>query len=254
VRALLPLLRGWDQRAARGPDCYVANSALVARRIESVYGREAPVVYPPISPDRFERAAPLDLGEPYFLVVSRLLPYKRVDLVVAACAALDVRLVVVGTGPAEASLRAQAGPRCEFRSGVGDAELRGLLAGCTALVQPGVEDFGLTPLEANAAGRPVVAFGAGGALESVVDGVTGVHFTEQSVAALQDAIARVRAKAWRPKVLRRYARVASEERFRLDLTEVVSDALADRSRSGGQTGRQFQSTSPETARPAFTRP
>ena len=152
--------------------------------------------------------------------------YKRVDLVIEACAALDARLVVVGSGPAEASLRALAGPRCDFRSAVGDDDLRSLLAGCTALIQPGLEDFGLTPLEANAAGRPVVAFGAGGALESVVDGVTGVHFAEQSVPAVRAALERVRDKDWRPESLRRYAQVASEERFRHDMRRVILDTVA----------------------------
>lgn len=225
LRPLFPILRRWDQRAATRPDLYVANSRVVAERIARVYGRDAEIVYPPVRRERFttpHTSAGLT-DEPYYLVVSRLLPYKRIDLAVRAAEARGVRLVVVGSGPAEADLRAAAGSHTEFRHDIGDAEMAALLTNCRALVQPGLEDFGLVPLEANTAGRPVIAYGLGGALESVVDGVTGIHFPEQSVDALVDAMERLEARTWNGAALRTYAKAASEDQFRRDLVHLLHE-------------------------------
>jgi glycosyltransferase involved in cell wall biosynthesis len=231
VRLLLNRLRRWDQEAARRPDRYVANSRVVARRVQTLYGRESTVIHPPVDVDRFAGAT-FDAGaEPYDLVVSRLLPYKRVDLAIRACAARRHRLVVVGTGPAEASLRALAdavGARVDFRASVRDHELVALLGGCTALIQAGEEDFGIVPLEANAAGRPTVAFARGGARETVLDDVTGVLFHEPTEDSLVDALERVEAKTWDAVALRGHARTFGVDRFHARVRAAIDTAMRER--------------------------
>src|SRR5207237_868827 len=147
-----------------------------------------------------ERAA--GRAAPYVLVVSRLLPYKRVEVVAGACRQLGLQLVVVGEGPAARAVAAAGGEHVELLGTVTDAELNGLLHGCLALVQAGAEDFGLTPLEANAAGRPAVAYAAGGALETVIDGKTGLLVYEDSVGAFADAIARAARIDWCDETIR----------------------------------------------------
>lgn len=229
LRPLLGIMRRWDQVAARRPDVYVANSREVAARIERVYGREAPVIHPPVdvisTSDTTETAG--GGSDPYYLVVSRLLPYKRIDLVIHACAAMGRRLIVVGSGPARQALtalaRSVAPGLVEFRSGLSDGALHRLLAGCTALVQAGREDFGLVPIEANAAGRPAVAFAAGGGLETVVDGTTGVHFTEQAGGALIAALERVESTPWDAALLRRHAEGFGEVRFHTEMCRLFRD-------------------------------
>ena len=218
---LLDLVRTWDQAAARRPDGYIAISAAVADRIDRIYGRVAPVVHPPVDLPRAVGAPP-EIGDPYVLVVSRLLDYKRVDLAVGAAAAVGVRLVVVGRGPEEARLRELASGDVEFRDGVSDAELGALLAGCSAVVQAGEEDFGLVPLEANAHGRPAVAFAASGALETVLDGVTGMLFREQTVESLAAALDATLRHEWEPAKARAHAACFGEARFHAELADVLS--------------------------------
>ncbi|HKP47269.1 MAG TPA: glycosyltransferase, partial [Pyrinomonadaceae bacterium] len=173
VRKLLPLLllalKAWDRRAARRPDYYIANSQNVAERIKKFYGRDAVVIPPPIEVDRFRACAET---EDYFLVLSRLVPYKRIDLAIEACTKLNRKLIVVGDGPDRARLEKLAGPSVTFLGRQPDEAVVRLASRCRALLFPGEEDFGMTPLEVNAAGRPVIAFRAGGALETVIEGRT----------------------------------------------------------------------------------
>lgn len=214
---LLGALRAWDRRAAERPDQYVANSAVVAERIKALYGRDAIVVHPPVEVERIAagpRRAPASVPDgPYYLVVSRLLAYKRVDLAAAACRARGARLVIVGDGPGRATVEAAAGPLCELRGVVSDDDLLALLHGCRAVLHPGEEDFGFMPLEANAAGKPVVTVAAAGALETVVDGTTGVLFRGQHVEALNAALDRLESRTWDPEVLRAHARQFDEAHF-----------------------------------------
>jgi glycosyltransferase involved in cell wall biosynthesis len=174
----------WDQGAARRANVYVANCENVRNRIRREYGRDAEVLHPPVDTDRF---TPRPRGE-RLLVVSRLLPYKRVDLVVRAASAAGIGLDVVGTGPSMESLRQLAGPTVEFHGKVEDDVLTELFEGCRALCLAGTEDFGITPLEAHAAGKPVVAFREGGALETVREGLSGTFFNEPTVDSLLTAI------------------------------------------------------------------
>ena len=214
VRLAMPpvaaVLRRWDRRTAARVHHYIAISRFVADRIGRCYGRDAEVIYPPVDCQRFRLSE--DAGE-FYLVVSALTPYKRVDLVVEAANRLGVRLVVVGSGPEERRLRALAGPTVEFLGWRADAEVAELYARCRALLFPGVEDFGIVPLEAMASGRPVVAFDQGGARETVIpleqgmESPTGLFFHEQTVDALAGAIRRFEASAHRfvPKPLRPHA-------------------------------------------------
>jgi glycosyltransferase involved in cell wall biosynthesis len=225
LRPVLHGLRRWDRAAARRPDTYVAMTPDLADRIAAAYGRTAEVVAPPVDLARI-RFAPSAHDRPYALVVARLLAYKRVDLAIRACAKLRRHLVVVGTGPAEPALRGLAeslGASVSFRGRVSEDELNGLLHGCTSVIQPGEEDFGLAPLEANAAGRPAVAYGAGGARSTVIDGKTGVLFHEQSVEALVAALHVIDAVPWDWTRLRDHAERFDEPTFHDNLLAVLAE-------------------------------
>ena len=216
--------RHLDRRAAQRPDLYVAISNLVRDRIRRHYGRDAPVVYPPVDVERF---TPTPRGE-RLLVVSRLLPYKRVDLVVDAATRAGLGLDVVGTGPALADLRRRAGPTVRFLGRLPDAEITELFERCGAFCLPGTEDFGITPVEANAAGKPVVAFAGGGALETIEEGVSGVFFREQSPGALLGALKTCDEIGATPERIAENAQRFSAETFRTRLTSVLAEALARR--------------------------
>jgi glycosyltransferase involved in cell wall biosynthesis len=224
--ALAPInaaLRGWDRRAARRADLYLANSENIRRRIRAVYGIEAEVVHPPVETERFH---PTPRGE-RLLVISRLLPYKRIDLVVEAVSGLGLPLDVVGSGPELHRLRAIAGPSVAFHDGADDGRIVEMMESCGALVVPGAEDFGIVAVEAQAAGKPVVAFGAGGALETVEDGLTGILFEQQSVGAVVDAVKRVGALSTSPEEIAERAQRFSRVAFRERLLRAIA-AVADR--------------------------
>jgi glycosyltransferase involved in cell wall biosynthesis len=206
ARRLLPImlsgLRRWDLRASRQPDYFIANSQVVAERIKRVYGRESVVIPPPIDVDRFQ---PDNVQENYYLVLSRLVPYKRIDLAVEACTRLNRELVIVGDGPDRARLQELAGPSVRFVGRQTDEAVARYAARCRALLFPGEEDFGMTPLEVNAAGRPVIAFRAGGALETVIEGLTGLFFDQPTSDSLTQAIEDFELRSWNPSDLRAHA-------------------------------------------------
>ncbi len=219
---LLSRLRRQDLAGAAGPDVFVANSRHVADRIARYYGRSAEVVHPPIDVEHFlsvERS-PSD----YYLVFGRVVPYKRVDLAVAACERLSRPLKVAGAGRGLDAIRASAGAGIELLGKVTDSERDELLAGARALLFPGEEDFGIVPVETQAAGAPVIAYGVGGAVESVIDGHTGVLFGEQSAASLAGAIERFEELALDEHEVRENARRFGEERFRTELAAVIDKA------------------------------
>lgn len=223
TRRLLPqLLSGlkyWDLRAAKRPDYFIANSQFVADRIKRAYGREATVIPPPIDVSRFQIA---EITEDYYLVVSRLLSYKRIDLAVAACTRLNRPLVVIGDGPARTQLEKLAGPSVKFLGRQDDEAVARYAARCRALLFPGEEDFGMTPLEVNAAGRPVIAYRSGGALETVVEGHTGLFFDEPTSDSLVEAIGDFETRSWDSSALRRHAEKFSRAVFATRLTEFLN--------------------------------
>jgi glycosyltransferase involved in cell wall biosynthesis len=227
LRPINGLLRAWDQRAARRADVYIAISDEVRRRIQLRYGIVAPVVYPPVDVDRFQ---PSPRGD-RLLVVSRLLPYKRVDVIVDAATRAGIGLDVVGTGPALDDLMRRAGRTVRFHGHLPDDEVTRLMEGCRAFCLPGKEDFGITPVEANAAGKPVVAFGAGGALETVVDGSAGAFFRSYDVDEVLEAIERCDRIDTSPEMIAASARRFSREIFRAGLLAVL--VAAKQSTSGG---------------------
>ena len=226
-QALMPvgaLLRQGDRRAALRADLYIANGRLTRERIRRAYGLDAPIVAPPVDTNRF---TPRPRGE-RLLVVSRLLPYKRVDLVVSAATRAGIGLDVVGRGPALEALRASAGPTVEFHGQLTDAEVTTLMEGCRAVCVPGVEDFGITPVEANAAGKPVIAFAQGGALETLSDGVTGVFFHKQEVEQVLEAIVECDRLHTCEKALAQAATRFSRNAFRERLTQTLEAAQTAR--------------------------
>ena len=202
TRRLLPLLlsilKRWDLRASRQPDYFIANSNVVAERIKKFYGRDSIVIPPPIDVKRFSPVSTASQQETddYYLVLSRLVPYKRIDLAVEACTRLNRKLLVIGDGPDRARLEKLAGPTVKFLGRQPDEEVVKYAARCRALIFPGEEDFGMTPLEVNASGRPVIAFRAGGALETVVEGVTGLFFDQPTSVALAQAIEEFELRSW----------------------------------------------------------
>ncbi|MFY9622221.1 MAG: glycosyltransferase [Pyrinomonadaceae bacterium] len=206
ARGLLPMLlwplKKWDLRASQQPNYYIANSRLVADRIKKIYGREAHVIPPPIDVNRFHMSNEID---DYYLVLSRLMPYKRIDLAIEACKRMNRRLIVIGDGPDRNRLEKLADDRIEFLGRQPDKIVNYYAARCRALLFPGEEDFGMAPLEANAAGRPVIAYRAGGAVETVEEDVTGVFFDQANSVSLGEAIEKFEGLRFDQYTLRRHA-------------------------------------------------
>lgn len=205
LRPFVPLLQRWDYAAAQRVSHFIAISSAIKERISRFYGRESDVIFPPVDTARFESAA-TDQIEDYFLIVSRLIPYKRIDIAVQAATELGVKLKIAGAGRDSQRLQALAGKGVEFLGYVPDPDLPRLMAGCRALIFPGLEDFGITPLQAQAAGRPVIAYGGGGALDTVIPGVTGEHFPEMAADGLKAVWRRFDERLYNPEAIRQHAR------------------------------------------------
>ncbi len=218
-REMMHRQRLWDCLAGRRPDHLVANSAYVASRIHKHWGREAEVIHPPVEMNRFECG---DTREDYYFVLSALVPYKRVDLAIEACKKLKRRLVIAGKGPEEKRLKALAlGTKTEFLGRAKDAEIQKHYQTARAFLFPGLEDFGITPLEAMASGTPVVAYGSGGALETVKNEVSGVHFFRQEVDSMIEAMLRIEELSLDREHLRAHADRFSKNWFRRHVVRSV---------------------------------
>lgn len=225
VERVLPWLQRWDRTAADRVDHFIAISTEIQQRILDYYGRESVIIYPPVDvKERFHISQ--EPGD-YFLSLGRLVPYKRVDLIVEACTRLNLPLKIGGSGRDRERLEALAGETVEFLGFVPDEDLPDLFANCRAFVFPGYEDFGITPVQAQAAGRPVIAFGAGGALDTVVEGETGEFFWEQDVEALMDVLVEFDATAYDPVLIRQHALKFDKAVFRQQMMEYVSSAWAN---------------------------
>jgi glycosyltransferase involved in cell wall biosynthesis len=217
-------LRLWDYASAARVDHFVANSRNVQTRIRKTYRRDSEVVYPPVDVDSFYWKPPDD----YFLIVSGLVPYKRIDSAVRVFTRSGRRLIVAGDGPEYRSLKSVAGANITLAGHVPDEELRELYARCRALVLPGEEDFGLTPVEALASGKPVIALGRGGALETVAP-LGGVLYESASDDCLEAAIGRFEytEATFRPSMLQAYARRFSPAEFALNMTPLLRTGVYD---------------------------
>lgn len=218
-------LRAWDAASAGRVHRYVANSAYVAGRIARYYGREATVIAPPVDTAFFTPAAQERAGA-YDLIVSALAPYKRLDLALEAYRGCGRPLWIVGTGPEEAALRRIAPPEARFLGRVDDEALRELYRGCRAVLMPGVEDFGIVPLEAMACGRPALVYGEGGGAETVEHGRSGLHFREPTAAALRAAVATLETTRFDKLALRARAEAHRREVFEQKIRSFVEAALA----------------------------
>ncbi len=224
LRPMIAALRRWDYAAAQRVHHFIAISTEVQDRIRRFYGRESSIIFPPADIGRFRPAA-----EPpgdYFLAGGRLIPYKRTDLAVRACSELGLKLLVYGDGRDRPALERMAGPSVTFLGRVSWDELARLYAGARAFIFPGLEDFGIAPVEAQAAGRPVIAYAGGGALDTVVPGVTGEFFSPATVEALQAVLARFDATAYDPAACRANAERFASERFERELGEYVRRVVA----------------------------
>jgi glycosyltransferase involved in cell wall biosynthesis len=225
LRPVMAAFARWDQRTSDRPDRYVANSQHVALRIARHYNRRSAVIYPPVDTTYFAPDAGLDSGKPArALVVSALVPYKRVDVAIAACQQAGVPLRIVGQGPEEPRLRAMSGRDVTFVGALTDAQVRDEYRTAAMVLLPGEEDFGIVPVEAQACGTPVVALGRGGATETVVHGRTGM-LTGEGVPAFADAIRDTLATTWSMEACRAQAERFSVERFVSEMTQAVRDLM-----------------------------
>lgn len=220
---ILTYLRAWDRIAADRVDHFIAISDVVRRRIAKVYRRESTIIYPPVETTRFE---PVSKVDDYYLIVGRLVPYRRVDLLIEAFNHLDRPLVIAGTGRDRERLEELAGPTVTFLGYVSDDDLPDLLARCRAFLFPGEEDFGIAPIQAMAAGRPVIAYAGGGAMETVIPGC-GVLFAEQSVAAIIEAVENFDTDKVDPTFIRSHAKKFDTAAFTSQLSDFVERKLED---------------------------
>jgi glycosyltransferase involved in cell wall biosynthesis len=222
---ILPLvvapLRKWDLISSRRVDYFIANSKLTANKIEKSYGRKATVIYPPVRCSDF--AVNDSSAKDFFLVVSRLVPYKRIDIVIEAFNRLALPLLVVGEGRDRRSLEEIAGSNIRFAGRASGEELKFYYSNCRAFILPGEEDFGMTSLEAQASGRPVIAYAAGGALESVIEGKTGTFFNEQTPQALMKAVKKFDRLEFDSKMIRKHAEKFDVEVFKKKIKNFVKE-------------------------------
>ena len=218
VPPLLGPLQAWDFDAAQRVDHFIGISSAVRDRIQRIYRRQAAVLYPPVDLSQF---SPSDARDDYYLIVSRLIPYKRVDIAIEAFNHLRRRLVIIGDGRDRARLESLAGPTIEFWGRLSDGETRAALAKAKAFIFPGLEDFGLTPVEAQASGRPVIAYAAGGALDTVIPGLTGAWFYPQTADALARVVEQMDVDALDPATCRANAARFDVSVFRQRLADFI---------------------------------
>ncbi len=207
-------LRTWDKVAGQRPDTYLAISKEVQKRIKKYYNRDSDLIYPPVDVLLSENSKTVGGPEDYFLVVSRLVPYKRIDLAIGACNTLKLPLKIIGIGSDERRLKKLAGPTVEFLGSLTDEELWGYYKHCKALIFPGIEDFGIVIAEALKFGKPVIAYRGGGALETIVEGKTGEFFFPQSIDALTSKLEKFDNSAYNPKDCAAQANKFSKDRFK----------------------------------------
>jgi len=219
LKMLVGPLRKWDYRTAQRVDYFIANSTHIQNDIKTYYGRDSVVIFPPVDVDRFAHTGPTERKG--YITLGRLVPAKHTDIIVAACTALDLPLAVLGTGPEYDHLKRIAGPSVAFPGFVPDADIPGYLAGAEAFIFASLDDFGITPIEAMAAGTPVIAYKAGGALDYVVEGKTGTFFTEQTVESLTATLERFTRKQLTSNDITRAAAAFSPRIFKEKMQQFI---------------------------------
>ncbi|MGO4109169.1 glycosyltransferase [Paenibacillus sp. YAF4_2] len=216
-------LRIWDKSNSKKVDRMVANSSIVKERIKKNYGLESTVIYPPVEVGRFTVSQ--EESQDYYLIVSRLVSYKKIDIAVEACSRLGRKLLIIGDGDDRERLEAMAGSTVQFLGRRSDEEVVRYMQRCRALLFPGLEDFGITPLEANACGRPVIAFQAGGALDTIKSGLNGMFFKNQSAGSLMVALQNFDGMKWDPQLIREHAESFNERFFIERLLSSLQSAI-----------------------------
>ncbi len=231
VKKQLEKLRRWDMTSAKRVDVFIANSTTTQERIGRIYGRESIVIAPPVDERFFEaisneyQSQSLTANRSsYFLAVSRLVPYKRIDLLIEVANRLQLPLKIAGRGQDAERLKKLAGPTVEFLGFVPEADLPGLYAHAKALLFPQYEDAGIVALEAQACGTPVIAYGVGGALDAVIDGKTGLFFEKQDVDSITDAINRFSTHTWNSSIIMQHAKQFAQSEFRKKMKATIDDA------------------------------
>ncbi len=245
LRAIMPpfltSLRQWDRLAADRVDHFIAISQTIRQRIAKIYQRDSTIIYPPVDTSRF---APQEHRDDYYLIVGRLVPYRRIDILIEAFNKMQKPLVIAGSGRDRDRLEDLAGPTIEFLGYVDDEELPDLMARCRAFMWPGEEDFGISPIQAMAAGRPVIAYAAGGALETVIPGHTGALFYEQSPQAIVDAVQQFDADSFDPYALNAFAGQFDTAAYKRKMQKFVDEKLAQKKKElqiGPATGISLSS-------------
>lgn len=224
LRILVGPLRGWDLKAAQRSNYFIANSTHIQADIKKYYGRDSVVIYPPINVERFSRVTSQERSG--FVTMGRQVPYKHVDLIIAACNELALPLRVIGRGPDHHRLASMAGPTITFLTDVRDEDMPNQLAGAEAFLFAAFEDFGVAPVEAMATGTPVIAYKAGGALDYVINGKTGLFFDEQTITALMKVLANFKPKTFSAREIQAHAEVFSAEKFRSNIASFLSQKLS----------------------------
>ncbi|MCY0891966.1 MAG: glycosyltransferase [Acidibacillus sp.] len=224
ARFLSSWLRMWDVLTNNSVDIFIANSSVVADRIRNFYHRSSLIIPPPVSVEISHKEESLE-SVSYYLIVSRLVSYKRLDLAVEACSRSGRRLVVIGTGPDRERLEKMAGDTVSFLGFQSEANVGRYMANCKALLFPGEEDFGITPVETNMLGSPVVAFACGGALDTVIEGITGTFFTEQTCDSLLDALQHFEELEWNEVAIRQSAMRFHRSVFEKSIRDLVAKAV-----------------------------
>jgi glycosyltransferase involved in cell wall biosynthesis len=221
MAVIRPQLQKWDVETARRVDHFIGISNCVRERIERIYKRDAAVIYPPVDVERFSNRGTAD----YYLMVTALVPYKRVDLAIKAFNKLGKKLKIVGSGPDMARLKGLAGKTIELLGWQGDEKIAEYFGNCKAFIFPQEEDFGITAVEAQAAGKPVIAFARGGGLETVIEGKTGTFFNEPTEESLAEAVLRLDGMVFDPVNLMENAKRFSKEKFKAGLTKFLNERL-----------------------------
>jgi glycosyltransferase involved in cell wall biosynthesis len=244
TRVLMPplahYLRMWDVASAARVDSFVANAATVAKRVKRYYGRDSIVIHPPVDTGAFSIAAPSELGD-YYLMAGELVAYKRPDLAVRAFNAMKLKLVVIGGGEMIGEIRRIAGPTVTVMGPQPFDVLKEHYSRCRALIFPGEEDFGMVPVEAMASGRPVIAFARGGATETVLEGLSGLFFTEQTAEAITAAVKQLDTIRFDSEKIAAHARQFSRDRFIQQMRGHIDGLLAQR--GGAQRARTASNAS-----------
>jgi glycosyltransferase involved in cell wall biosynthesis len=216
-------MRRQDLRQSRKITTYIANSNCVRERILKFYNREAQVIHPPVDVERFQ---PSNHSEDYFLIVSRLVGYKRIDRAVIGCSKLGLNLHVVGSGPDLNRLKSLAGPTVKFLGRLSDEEVTEQMSRCKGFIFPGLEDFGISPVEANACGKPVLALRGGGALDTIVDGLNGVFFDENNEESFTAGVKLMQQREWNVSKIRNHANKFSTSEHLIKIDKVLRDVTA----------------------------